>query len=301
MGTQLHLIVNPTSGRGRGITVAEQVSRLLKGRGIAHEIHLSRTPQEPTALALAAVESGPSYVVAIGGDGLVHQVASVLVRTEVKLGIIPAGTGNDFARALGVPFDIEKATHVLVDGVERYVDVGQANNRYFFSIAVLGLAAMINRRANQFKRLRVNALYSAVTVASVFLDRPQRFTLQYDGQTRQCYSWLIAIGNTWSNARGMALVPAARPDDGLLDLCIVNGMGKLELLYTFPRVFSGKHIYSTGIDTLRGREVTISAEQPSDLYGDGEYLGSLPVTFRVLPQALKIVLPPIPEHGKQKR
>ena len=89
----------------------------------------------------------------------------------------------------------------------------------------------------------------------------------------------------------MALVPAARPDDGMLDACIVNGMGKVELLYTFPRVFAGGHIYSTGIDTLRGREITINAETPCELFADGEHIGALPMTLRAVPQALKVVLP----------
>jgi diacylglycerol kinase (ATP) len=291
LSDSIRLIVNPTSGRGRGAKVAEHVSRILKVRGVAHELCLSATSEEPAQLAQAAIRDHCQRVVTIGGDGLVHQVANVLVGTDVTLGIVPAGTGNDFARGLGLPLDVEKAVDVIVDGVEKRVDVGQANDRYFFSIAVLGLAAAVNRRANQFKRFRVNALYTAVTIASVFLDRPQRFTIQYDGQTRECYSWLIAIGNTWSSARGMALVPAAQPDDGILDLCIVNGMGKFELLYTFPRVFAGRHIYATGIETLRGREITVSAESLHEFFADGEYVGRLPVTFRAVPQALKVTLP----------
>jgi len=287
----MKLIVNPVAGRGRGAKVAEQVHRILSARGVAHELCYSATPEEPTSLTQAAVHERCPCVVAIGGDGLVHQVANVLVGADTTLGIIPAGTGNDFARGLRLPIDIESAVQVIVDGVDQQVDVGQANERYFFSIAVLGLAAEVNRRANRFKRFRVNALYTAVTVASVFLDHPIKFTIQYDGQTRHCYSWLIAIGNTWSSARGMALVPAARPDDGMLDACIVNGMGKIELLYTFPRVFAGRHIYSTGIDTLRGREITISAESPCALFADGEYVGPLPMTLRAVPQALRVRMP----------
>jgi diacylglycerol kinase (ATP) len=284
-------IVNPVSGHGRGAKVAAQVSRILHARGVAHEFRYSATPDDPAVLTRAAVDEHCPCVVAIGGDGLVHQVANVLVGTDTTLGIIPAGTGNDFARGVGIPLDTDSAVGVIVDGIEQRVDVGQANDRYFFSIAVMGLAAEVNRRANQFKRFRVNALYTAVTIGSVFLDRPLRFTIQYDGRTRQCYSWLIAVGNTWSSARGMALVPAARADDGMLDACIVNGMGKLELLYTFPRVFAGRHIYSTGIDTLRGREITISAETPCELFADGEHIGALPMTLRAVPQALKVALP----------
>lgn len=271
--------------------VAEQVGRLLHDRGLSHELCLSHSPEEPTELTREAVRNRTQLVVGIGGDGLMHQIANVLVGSETALGIIPAGVGNDFARGLGIPLGIADACAVLTQGTARRVDVGQVNQHYFLSVAVVGLAAQVNRRANRFPRLRVNALYSAVTVASVLLDTPQSFTLQYDGQTRHCYSWLIAVANTWSCARGMALVPAARADDGVLDACIVNGMGKMELLYTFPRVFRGRHIYHTGIETVRGRTMTISADTACELYADGEQIGRLPAVLTAVPQALNVMVP----------
>jgi len=287
----VRLIVNPTSGRGRGARVAEQASRMLHDRGLRHELCLSHSPPDPTELAREAVRNRAHLVIGLGGDGLINQIANELVGSETALGIIPTGVGNDFARGLGIPLGIEEACAVLAQGQTHRIDVGQVNARYFFSVAVMGLAAQVNRRANQCQRLRVSALYSALTVASVLLDTPQSFTLQYDGQTRRCYSWLIAVANTWSCARGMALVPAARADDGVLDACIVNGMGKVELLYTFPRVFRGRHIYHTGIETLRGRTITISADSACELYADGELIGPLPAVLNAIPQALKVVVP----------
>jgi len=287
----VRLIINPISGRGRGARVVEQVSRLLHDCGLPHELCLSHSPTDPTELAREAVRNRAQLVIGLGGDGLINQIANELISSETVLGIIPAGVGNDFARGLGIPLGIEDACAVLAQGKTHRVDVGQVNERYFLSVAVMGLAAQVNRRANQFQRLRVSALYSALTVASVLLDTPQSFTLQYDGQTRRCYSWLIAVANTWSCARGMALVPAARADDGVLDACIVNGMGKVELLYTFPRVFRGRHIYHTGIETICGREITVSTDNQCDLYADGERIGALPATFKAVPQALCVIIP----------
>jgi diacylglycerol kinase (ATP) len=286
----VRLIVNPVSGRGRGARVAEQVSRILHDCGFPHDLCLSHSSTDPTELAREAVRNRAHLVIGLGGDGLINQIANELVSSETALGIIPTGVGNDFARGLGIPLSIEDACAVLVQGKTHHVDVGQVNERYFLSVAVMGLAAQVNRRANQFQRLRISALYSALTVASVLLDTPQSFTLQYDGQTRRCYSWLIAVANTWSCARGMALVPAARADDGVLDACIVNGMGKVELLYTFPRVFRGRHIYHTGIETLRGQTITISADSTCELYADGEQIGPLPAVLTAVPQALKVIV-----------
>jgi diacylglycerol kinase (ATP) len=294
------LIVNPVSGKGRGAAVAEQVSRTLRESGLANEVVYSRSPSDPAELARVAVRDRCPLVIGVGGDGLVSQVASELVGSDTVLGIIPAGVGNDFARGLGIPLDVAQACAVLAHGDTRRVDVGQANERYFFSVAVMGFAAEVNRKANQFRRLRVNALYTMLTVATVFTDDPLFFTVTYDGYERRCYSWLIAVGNTWSCARGMALVPGARPDDGLLDACIINGMGKLELLYIFPRVFRGRHIYHTGIETLRGREITVRADSPCEIYADGERIGPLPVVLKAVPQALSVMVPRPPSAGQAK-
>lgn len=285
----LRLIVNPVSGKGRGLAVAKQASRVLRSYGIDNEVFVSRSPDEPAALTRSAVREGCPLVVGVGGDGLISQIANELVGQETAFGIVPAGVGNDFARGLRLPLDVEGACRIIAQGKVQYTDVGQVNDRYFFSVAVLGFGAEVNRRANQFRRLRVNALYTLLTVATAFTYKPLKFSVHYDGHERCCFSWMIAVGNTWSSARGMALVPAARPDDGVLDACIINGMGACELLYTFPRVFKGRHIYSTGIETIRGREIRISAIEPCEIYADGERIGSLPVVFKSVPQALRVM------------
>ncbi len=288
----IRLIVNPASGRGRGSTVAKQASQLLDKQGVTHEVIYSCSPDDPARLARESIRDRTAAVVAIGGDGLVSQVAGELVETDTPLGIIPAGRGNDFARGLGIPLDIAGACATIVTGHQQRVDVGQANGRYFFSVAVMGFAAEINRKANTFTKLRVNALYSLLTVITIFTDEPQPFTVEYEGRRRRCYSWMIAVGNTWSSARGMALVPAARPDDGQLDACIINGMGKFELLLSvFPKVFRGRHLYHTGVDTIRGREMTIESDRPCDMYADGERIGPLPVILKAVPQALSVFVP----------
>lgn len=289
--TPARLIVNPVAGNGRGVAVAEQASRVLREKGIVNEVIYSRSPEDPVELARAAVREGCPLVVGVGGDGLVSQVANALVGGETPFGIIPAGVGNDFARGVGLPLDVASACSVIARGQAQKVDVGQINDRYFLSIAVIGFGAEVNRRANAFRRLRVNALYTFLTIATALSYQPLSFTVIYDGRERRCFSWMIAVGNTWSSGRGMALVPAARPDDGMLDACIINGMGKWELLYTFPRVFKGRHIYSTGIDTIRGKEINIHCEQSCEIYADGERVGVLPAALKAIPHALLVTLP----------
>ncbi len=289
------LIVNPTSGGGRGARIADQASLELQRRGCPHEVLYSNSPTDPGVLAHQAVADGCTLVVGVGGDGLIHAVANSLVGTPAALGIIPAGRGNDIARGLDIPLRLAEACELIAQyGAQPVprIDVGQAHERYFFSVALVGLAAEINRRSNLMGRFRFNAVYSALTVLSVFLSAPRTFTIRCDSHEQRCYSWLIAVGNSWSSGRGMQLVPGARVDDGVLDACVVHGMGKWELLLrAFPRVFSGTHIYLTGIESLRGREMVIRSETPGDIYADGERLGSLPVTLRAIPQALSVIRP----------
>ncbi len=287
------LIVNPTSGGGQGAAIAHQASLELQRLGLQHEVLYSSSPTDPGVLAQRAVADGCALVVGVGGDGLLHAVANSLVGTQTTLGIIPAGRGNDIARGLGIPLRITDACRLLAQPPQAHrIDVGQAHERYFFSVAVIGLAAKINRRSNLMGRFRFNAVYSLLTVLSVFLSSPQTFTLTCDGHEQRCYSWLIAVGNAWSSGRGMQLVPGARVDDGLLDACVVHGMGKWELLLrAFPRVFRGTHVYLTGIESLRGREMVIRSDAPGDIYADGERIGSLPATLRAIPQALAVIRP----------
>ncbi len=289
------LIVNPTSGGGRGARIARRASLELQQRGCPHEVLYSGSPADSAVLAHQAVRDGCTLVVGVGGDGLIHAVANSLVGTPTTLGIIPAGRGNDIARGLGIPLRLTEACELIARHGARpapRIDVGQAHGRYFFSVALVGLAAEINRRSNLLGRFRFNAVYSILTVLSVFLSAPQTFTIRCDGREHRCYSWLIAIGNSWSSGRGMQLVPGARVDDGILDACVAHGMGKWELLLrAFPRVFSGTHVYLTGIESVRGRAMVIRSETPGDIYADGERLGPLPVTLRAIPQALSVIRP----------
>jgi diacylglycerol kinase (ATP) len=290
----IRLIVNPVSGKGRSLIIAEQAKRELQDHGLTIDVAYSRSAADVTILTQAAVHENCPIVIGVGGDGLIHQIGNVLVDTNTALGIIPAGVGNDIARGMGIPLYVEDACAIIAQRHMRPVDVAQINDRYFFSVAVIGFAAEVNRRANRFHRLRVSALYTALTVASALTDRPLSFTITYDGQERRCYSWLIAVGNTWSCGRGMMLVPGARWDDGMLDACIVNGMGRLELLSVFPRVFRGTHAYHTSTDMVHGREISVAADSPCEAYADGERIASLPVVFRAVPRALTVMLPKEP-------
>ena len=155
----------------------------------------------------------------------------------------------------------------------------------------MGLAAEVNRRANRLSRLPLPQIYTLATLAAVFAYQPLRFTVITNGREGHYYGWMVAAGNTWSCAAGMALLPAAQPDDGLLDVCVIGGINRGQLLLAFPRVFGGSHVYHKGVETLRVREMRVQADSPCDIYADGERIGTLPATLSVVPQALKVIVP----------
>lgn len=285
------LIVNPASRRARSRRFFSRLIQELHALGLGSEVAVSRSPAHPAELTREAVQRGYDLVVAVGGDGLVSQVARELVGSETALGIVPAGVGNDFARGLGIPLRMPEACRVLAQGSVRTVDVGRVNDRYFFSVAVIGFAAEVNRRANQLSWFPFPGIYTVTTLATIFTYKPLCFTVSADGRESCYYGWMMAAGNTWSCAAGMALLPAARPDDGLLDVCVVEGIGRGQLLFAFPRVFLGSHVYHKGVETVRVREMTMQADSPCDIYADGERVGALPATLSVVPRALKVIVP----------
>ncbi len=285
------LVINPASRRARRHSFCSRLLRELSGLSPGFEVVVSSSASQPASLARQAVQLGYEMVVAVGGDGLVSQIAAELVGSRTVLGIIPAGAGNDFARGLGIPLGLKGALRVLAQGGVRWVDVGQACRRHFFSVAVTGFAAEVNRRANRLSRLSLPQIYTLTTLATVFSYRPRHFALSLEGKERHYYGWMVAVGNTWSCAAGMALLPAACPDDGLLDICVVQGINRVQLLLAFPRVFLGSHVYHKGVASLRAREVTLNADPPCEVYADGERLGTLPLTLSVWPRALGVRVP----------
>ena len=285
------VIVNPASRRARHESFCSRLAREIRAQGGGYDIVTSRSAAHAGVLAREAAAQRYDAVVAVGGDGLVNHVARELVGSETALGIVPAGVGNDFARGVGLPLRLTEACRVVASGRVRALDVGSANGRYFFSVAVIGLAAEVNRRANRLRRFHLPKLYMLTTLATVFAYKPRCFTVSGDGHEGSYYGWMIAAGNTWSCAAGMALLPAARPDDALLDVCVIGALGRGQLLLAFPRVFLGSHVYHKGVEMMRVKSLAVSADAPCDLYADGERLGSLPVMLSVVPGALRVITP----------
>jgi len=290
------VVANPSSGRGKGARLIPQVDSLLSSLGVDHTTVTSRTAADPERLAREAASDGAEVVVALGGDGHVGNVANGVIGTEAALAVIPAGTGNDFARHLGLDRkDPLAAARLLASPSTRRIDVVKVNfdggERYFVNVAGTGFDSQVNEHANHVKLLKGTLKYVYSTFVTLARFKPGQFRIVIDGDERTVGGMLVAVGNAVSYGGGMKVTPDARMDDGVLDLCILGAVPKFEFVRTFPKVFSGKHVTHPSVQMLRGRRIEISADRPFEVYGDGERFGRLPATFTVVPGALPVVAP----------
>jgi diacylglycerol kinase (ATP) len=295
---QVVVVANPTSGRGKGAKLIPKVEQLLSSSGVAHTVLLSRNGADPERLAREAASDGAAVVAALGGDGHVGNVANGLIGTEAALAVIPAGTGNDFARVLGLDRKDPLAAASLLTNTPttKRIDVVRVRHsegeRYFVNVAGTGFDSAVNEHANQVTVLTGTLKYVYSTFVTLARFKAGQFRIVVDGEERTLGGMLVAVGNAISYGGGMKVTPDAKLDDGILDLCILGEVPKFEFVKTFPKVFSGKHVTHPSVQMLRGKEIEISADQAFEVYGDGERFGRLPATFTVVPGALAVVVPP---------
>ena len=288
------VIVNPTAGRGRTRRLLPELEQAAARAGV--DLHVSPEPGAPAKLAHAAADQGHDLM-ACGGDGLVAEVAGVAADTRRRLAIVPTGAGNDFARVLG--YDLKRPTRAFAVltphlGVDRSVDLGRVNGRWYTCVTASGFDAEANRWANTVQRLSGTSLYIAAVLRTLAVYEPYPFRLTVDGATHELRAWLVAVGNGPAYAGGMRIAPAARLDDGLLDVTVVGEMGKTELLVNFPKVFKGTHTSNKKVTTYRAARVELSAldaSAPMDVYADGERVGPLPATMEAVRNALTVRVP----------
>jgi YegS/Rv2252/BmrU family lipid kinase len=288
---RLALIVNPVAGGGRPARALPQVQAELRARGLEQRFEYTKSLAHARELALEAAAAG-EVAVAFGGDGLIGAVAGALRHSDGLVGILPGGRGNDLCRVLGIPLKPVAACAVLAAGVVRPLDLGEAGGRTFTGIASCGLDSVVNRIANETTVVRGSPVYGLALLRALPRWRAAAFAVQVDGDApRRFMGYSVAAANSRQFGGGMRLAPDASLTDGLLDVVIIEDMPKHRFLRLAPTVFSGRHVRYHEVSVLRGREVLISAAEPFTLYADGEAIAELPVTVRVLPAAVRTIVP----------
>lgn len=292
----LTLVVNERSGGGRAGRMLPKVARRLREQIPTAELHIisssSWTEAEKLTRA-AALEARPGdALLVMGGDGMAHLGLNAAAGTEATLGLIPAGTGNDFARGVGVPRTVDEAVGVIVAGRTRTVDLARISNdtfprRYVGAVVSTGYDARVNRSTNHI-RLRLGALsYGYIALRELASFSPLHYDMIIDGVRRRQEAMLVAVSNTGIFGGGMRIAPEADPTDGLLDVTVVGPVSRTTLLRLLPSMYSGAFVRHPCVEQFPARSIEL-AGGGLFVMGDGEELGEVPVRVECVPGVLKV-------------
>jgi diacylglycerol kinase (ATP) len=291
------VIINPISGTGGRPEVARDrlalASALVRRHGLDAEIFLTEYGGHARTLATDAVTRGAVTVAAWGGDGTVNEVASVLAFTEVALGIVPSGSGNGLARELGIPLRPEAAFDVAFTGAERTIDCGDVDGHLFFNVAGVGVDARVAHAFSEGGLIRRGfRRYLELTLSELFRFVPEEHTVVADEVLLRVTPLLIAIANSRQYGHGALIAPAARLDDGQLDVVVVAQRSPWNALREVPLLFSGKIARIQGVTMLTASTIEVAAPSRILYHVDGEtHIGGTSVRARVHPRALRVIVP----------
>ncbi|GAA3397480.1 diacylglycerol kinase [Streptomyces roseoviridis] len=320
MTSEITLFVNPTAGRGRGAHAAQPAARALRDAGFPVRTVLGHDADDALRRAHDAVRGGTGALVAVGGDGMVSLALQAVAGTNTPLGVIAVGTGNDFARCLGLPVRDpaaagRAAAEALKGGGGRTVDLGRIQHgtggtdahgtgsartagpgndggRWFGTVLASGFDSRVNDRGNRMRLPAGRFKYDLAILAELAAFRPVPYRLVLDDTTElHIEATLVAVGNGTSYGGGMRICAGAALDDGLLDVTVVGNCGRAELIKVFPRVYRGTHLDHPQVTVHRVRSLTLDAPGTTG-YADGEPAGPLPLTARCVPGALRVLAPP---------
>ncbi len=283
------ILMNPAAASGKPLRLLPEVKKELGTAGATYRVIETRDLPHATHAARDAAQNG-EVVVALGGDGLVGTLAGAL-HGSAALGVLPGGRGNDFARAIGIPQDIPGACRVLLDGVRKALDLGEANGKSFACIASMGYDSEANRIANEARLVRGNLVYAYAAIRALMAWRTAHFTVRLDGREHRFEGYTVAVANTGYYGGGMHMAPGADPSDGLFEVVFVGQVSKRRFLANLPKVFKGEHVEEDSVSVHRAREVEIAADRPFDVYADGEPITTLPATVRLVRGGLSVIAP----------
>jgi diacylglycerol kinase (ATP) len=288
---RIAFLSNPYSGDGDGHQGRDAVIRHLRSTGAEVTDLVGHDATESLALVRRAIEAGVDTVLVSGGDGLIHLAVQALAGTETALGILPAGTGNDAARAFGIPLDDPlAAAAVVVGNRRRRVDLARSGDRWYLTVLATGFDALVAKRGGELRWPRNNLRYTAAVAVELPRFRPLRYTLSLDGVERTLEAMFVSVANTDYFGGGMRIGAGASFDDGLLDVVIVKPLSRLALIRFFPTVNTGAHVQNPAYERIQARSVTIALNPPVTSYADGERFAEVPLTVECIPGALSVVV-----------
>lgn len=287
------LVINPAAGRGAGRSLAEDIAAHLHSLAVPVDPVFTQAPRHCIDLVAAAAEKHRRLVIA-GGDGTVCEAVNGAMRAARRplLGIVPIGTGNDFAKMLGLNDDWRASCERIAAGRELAVDVARCNDWYFANGIGIGFDAQVAMEANRIRYLRGNPVYLLALARTLLLRyATPHVTVVHDGGTLRQTITLVAVANGRWYGGAFCMAPAADVHDGLLDLIVARGLRRAGILRLVPKVMRGTHVGDRAVRTFRTRHVHIASDVPLPVHADGEILstGATELDIEVFPGALSVL------------
>jgi diacylglycerol kinase (ATP) len=295
--SRVTVLTNPASGHGNAPHAAEKAIERLHQRGVDAVAIVGSDAEHARRLLHTAVEKSTDAMVVVGGDGVISDALQSLAGTDIPLGIVPAGTGNDHAREFGLPAkDPVAAADVVADGWTEVVDLGRIRDRkgttkWFGTVAAAGFDSLVTDRANRMRWPRGRMRYNLAMLAELSALRLLPFRLVLDGREEIVADLtLAAFGNTRSYGGGMLICPNADHTDGQLDITMVHSASRSRLIRLFPTVYRGTHVNLDAVTTARATSIDVESAG-INIYADGDFACALPAEISAVRGALRILRP----------
>lgn len=287
------VIVNPVAGGGKTLRFLPRIKGWLSESPHDFLYEISSTPDEMHSKIVSASARGIDAILLSGGDGTVHHALPAIAETGLPFGYLPCGRGNDFARNIGLPTDLKNSCSLLSTPSFRRLDLPSINQKIpFVAIAYVGFDAEVNGLANNQKGYFGGTLGYIVCVLKALKNfKPFEVEITIDDHTWRERVMMVTVANAPFYGGGMKITPDAKMDDGVLNICIVKEISKLELLRQFPKVFKGTHVSHPRIMMATGKRIKLVSEEQRDIFADGEYAGSLPAECEIGGQTIKVLVP----------
>lgn len=294
MTREIVVLVNPAAGWGRGARLAEPVAARLAEGGLTVRVEAGRDADDSLRLARDAVAAGVDGLLVVGGDGMAHLALQAVAGSGTALGVIPAGSGNDLARACLIPRrDPLAVTDLVIADQRRRIDLGRVGGTWFGTVLTAGFAASVAERVRGIRQPLGDLRYVFGVASQLRRWRPATYLLELDGHRVTTEAITVAVGNTRSFGGGVRICESADPEDGQFDVTVVGDLPIPDLVRVSPKLFGGRPFSHPAVSTYRARTVGLAAPGAT-AYADGERIGPLPLSADCVPGALQLFAPAPP-------
>ena len=304
-GNEWLVLVNPNAGTGKGRKDWPVIEAVLKEKKVEYFAVFTERRFHAILLTRKYINEGFRKIIVVGGDGTLNEVINGIfaqntcMSSEITIGMIPVGTGNDWARMFGIPLDYRKAAEVIMDQKIFLQDAGKVHfslnnkffNRYFVNIAGTGFDAIVTQKTNELKEKGKTGkfLYFYNILNSLFKHHSSKITIEVDGRKMRYNIFSLNVGICKFNGGGMMQVPNADPADGLFDITVIRKIGRFSVIRNLGKLYNGSIIHHPKVRSLRGKNISIKAKSPVYLETDGESLGHSPFEFEIIPGSISII------------